>query len=203
MSSLMRIGLAPLAALALVTGCATTPTADVTRFHLGQPIPHDSLAVVPGAGIDGSSLEFRSYANDVARQFAALGFPTAANPAASAYIVTVTASQSAGIAPPKSSGLSIGFGGATGGSGGGMAGGVSVPVGGSGLSQVFNNQVALQMKRRSDNSIVWEGRANMQAAANSPNAPLTAAVPLLTSLLLRDFPGPSGQTLTVKLPQSN
>jgi hypothetical protein len=193
---------APLAAALVLSACATTPTAEVTRFHLNQPIPHDTLTVMAAAGVDGTSLEFRSYAGDVASQFAALGFPAAPVPAKSAYVVTVAASQTAGIAPPKSSGLSIGFGGATGGSGGGVGGGVSVPVGGSGPTQVRTNQLALQMKRRSDNSIVWEGRASQQVPANSANASLAAAVPLLTGLLLKDFPGPSGQTVTVKLPQA-
>ena len=149
----------PLAAALMVAGCATTPTAEVTRFHLNQPIPKDTLTVVPATGIDPASLEFRSYAEDVSRQFAALGFPPAPVPAKSAYVVTINATQSSGVAPPTSSPVSIGFGGATGGSGFGMGGGVSVPVGGSGAKMINNNQVALQMKRRSDNSIVWEGRA--------------------------------------------
>jgi hypothetical protein len=192
---------AALAAALVVAGCATsTPTAEVTRFHLNQPIPHDTLTVLPAAGVDGTSLEFRSYAGSVASQFAAIGFPAAPVPAKSAYVVTLNATQTGRMAPPRSSPVSIGFGGATGGGGGGVAGGVSVPVGGSGPSQINDNQLALQMKRRSDNSIVWEGRASQQVAANSANASLAAAVPVLTSVLLKDFPGPSGQTVTVRLP---
>lgn len=201
MSRFSNAILLPLAAAAMVAGCATTPTAEVTRFHLGQPIPHDTLAVVPATGIDGTSLEFRSYAGSVAQQFAALGFPAAPDPAKSAYIVSVNAIQTAGMAPPRSSPVSVGFGGATGGSGFGMGGGVTVPVGGSGPSQINNNQLALQMKRRSDNSIIWEGRASTQVAAGSANASLAASVPILTAVLLKDFPGVSGQTVTVKLPQ--
>jgi hypothetical protein len=191
----------PLAAAVMVAGCATTPTADVTRFHLNQPIPKDTLTVVPATGVDGTSLEFRSYANSVAQQFAAIGFPAAPNPDKSAYIVSVNATQTGRMAPPRSSPVSVGFGGATGGSGFGMGGGVSVPVGGSGPSQVNFNQLELQMKRRSDRSIVWEGRAATQAAAGSANASLAASVPILTAALLKDFPGLSGQTITVKLPQ--
>jgi hypothetical protein len=202
MSRFSKAMLVPLAAAMMVAGCTTTPTAQVTRFHLNQPIPKDTLTVVPATGIDPNSLEFRSYAEDVSRQFAALGFPPAPVPGKSAYVVTINAAQSSGVAPPTSSPVSIGFGGATGGSGFGMGGGVSVPVGGSGAQVVNNNQVALQMKRRSDNSIVWEGRASQQVPANSANASLAASVPLLTSLLLKDFPGLSGQTLTVKLPNT-
>jgi hypothetical protein len=192
---------APLAAALVVAGCATsTPTADITRFHLNQPIPKDTLTVVPAAGVDGTSLEFRSYAGSVASQFAAIGFPAAPVPAKSAYVVSVNATQTGRMAPPRSSPVSVGIGGATGGSGFGMGGGVTVPVGGSGPSQININQLALQMKRRSDNSIVWEGRASQQVPANSANASLAAAVPVLTSALLKDFPGPSGQTVTVRLP---
>ncbi len=201
MSRFSNAFLVPLGAAALLAGCATTPTADVTRFHLNQPIPKDTLTVVPATGVDGTSLEFRSYAGSVAEQFAALGFPAAPDPAKSAYIVSVNAFQTAGMAPARSSPVSVGFGGATGGSGFGMGGGVTVPVGGSGPSQINNNQLALQMKRRSDKSIIWEGRASTQVAAGSANASLAASVPILTAVLLKDFPGVSGQTVTVKLPQ--
>jgi hypothetical protein len=201
MSRFSNAILVPLAAAVMVAGCATTPTAEVTRFHLNQPIPKDTLTVVPAAGVDGTSLEFRSYAGSVAQQFAALGFPAAPNPDKSAYTVSVNATQMARMAPPRSSPVSVGFGGATGGSGFGMGGGVSVPVGGSGPSQINVNQVELQMKRRSDRSIVWEGRAATQVASGSANASLAASVPILTAALLKDFPGLSGQTITVKLPQ--
>jgi hypothetical protein len=202
MSRFSNAILAPLAAATLVAGCATTPTAEITRFHLGQPIPKDTLTVLPAAGVDGTSLEFRSYAGSVAQQFAAIGYPASPDPNRSAYIVTVNATQTARLAPPRSSPVSVGIGGATGGSGFGMGGGVTVPVGGSGPSQVNFNQLALQMKRRSDTSIIWEGRASSQIAAGSANASLAAAVPVLTSLLLKDFPGLSGQTVIVNLPAS-
>jgi hypothetical protein len=69
--------LAVAAALALAA-CASTPTAEVTRFHMGQPIPSDTIRVVPSpdpvAPGTAQSLEFRTHANIIAQDLARHGF---------------------------------------------------------------------------------------------------------------------------------
>jgi hypothetical protein len=75
---------------------------------------------------------------------------------------------------------------------------VSVPVGPARSDEVRTNFLGLQIRRRSDGSMVWEGRAVQDVAADAPAAALNAALPVLSKALLSDFPGPSGQTVKVK-----
>jgi hypothetical protein len=56
------------------------------------------------------------------------------------------------------------------------------------------------MRRRSENTTVWEGRAVEQVSGNAQGT-LNAAVPRLSRALLKDFPGPSGQTVRVQSPR--
>ncbi len=185
--------LAPIALSLLIVGCATQPATEVTRFHLGQPIPSDSIALVATTGVDATSLEFRSQAAVVARDLDAVGLhPATGNN--SAYIGVLQVAQSTRVGPPKSSPFQIGIGGST----GGFGGGVSVPVGTPRANEVRTNLLSLQIRRRSDNSMVWEGRAVQDIAADAPASALTAALPALSRALLGGFPGPSGVTIKVK-----
>jgi hypothetical protein len=72
-----------------------------------------------------------------------------------------------------------------------------VPVGNARSNVVLTNMLALQIRRRSENTMIWEGRAIEQAPSGS-QATLTAAVPRLSAALLKEFPGLSGQTVRVK-----
>lgn len=190
-------GLLVAATLALA-GCASTPTIEVTRFHLGQPTPSDAVAVVPAPGVDGTGLEFRSHAMAVERDLQGAGFRTIGGDGRSAYVCTLRAEQTTRAAGQRSSGMSIGLGGSTGGRNSSFGGGVTVPVGGSGATMVRVNQLALQIKRRSDNSVIWEGRAVQEIASSAAGSNLTAAVPVLSRALFSGFPGPSGQTVRVR-----
>lgn len=182
------------AGLALA-GCATgSSDIEVTRFHLGVPIPKDRIAVVAAPGTDAQSLEFRTYADAVARELAAAGFaPGTPN----AYRGVLKVEQTSYEGPPKSSGLSIGLGGFTGGNVG-VGGSVAVPVGGNRPNTMRATRLSLAIVRESDNSQIWEGRAEQALSANSPAAGGGAPVPALARALLKDFPGTSGQTVKVK-----
>jgi hypothetical protein len=184
---------ASLALVVLLAGCATQPATEVTRFHLGQPIPSDSIALVPATGGDANSLEFRSQAAIVARDLDAVGLHPASG-ANSAYVGTLKVEQSTRVGPPKSAPFQIGIGGAT----GGFGAGVSVPVGAPRTGEVRTNFLSLQIRRRSDASMVWEGRAVQDIAADAPASALNAALPALSKALFSGFPGPSGQTVKVK-----
>jgi len=185
---------ATLAVACFIAGCATPPMTEVTRFHLGQPIPSDSIVLLPAADRDGTSLEFRSQAAIVARDLDAVGLHPATDDR-SGYIGTLTIEQSTRIGPPKSSPFQIGFGGLT----GPVGGGVTVPIGGKRASEVRTNLLSLQIRRRSDRSIVWEGRAVQEIAADAPASALNSALPGLSKALLDNFPGTSGQTVKVKV----
>ncbi len=182
-----------------LAGCATsTPPAEVTRFHLGQPIPSDTLFLEAPAGVDAGSLEFRNHAEAVAKALDGVGLHPAATAAGAAYIGVLKVEQTVRAGVPKPSPFHIGIGGASFGGGVGVGGGVSVPVGKARPNDIHVNQLSLQIRRHSDNSVVWEGRASQQIAADAPAASLTAAVPVLARAMLSDFPGPNGQTVQVK-----
>jgi hypothetical protein len=54
------------------------------------------------------------------------------------------------------------------------------------------------IRRRSDGTVFWEGRAVGEARTGSAEAARTAAVERLAEALFRDFPGESGRTISVK-----
>jgi len=199
----MRLPLAPLAAtVLLLAGCASTPTADITRFNIGAPIPKDAIEVEAANAADANGLEWRSYADIVARELAAIGFARAggAGPR-SAYIAALSVQQTTRTGPPRSSGVSIGLGGASYGGGVGVGGGVTVPLGKRPSNELRENRLAVQIRRRSDSSVVWEGRAVQEVPADDAGASLGAAVPALAHALFADFPGANGKTIKVKLPR--
>jgi hypothetical protein len=192
----MRLYLPALLALA-VAGCASTPTVDVTRFHLGQPIPFDTISVVSASQ---TSLEDQARLKAVEAELARLGFRPTPDNGKSAYIATLRAEQTSRAGAPRGSPVNIGIGGGTRTGNVGIGGSVNVPVGGQRSGpRVFSNLVMLDIRRRSDEAIVWEGRALQEAPENSSMASLTQAMPALARALLKDFPGPSGQMVRVPL----
>jgi hypothetical protein len=184
------------AAMALA-GCATNSGIDVTRFHLNQPIPSDSIELQPAPGVDPNGLEFRNNAAVVAADLAANGFRQPERPGVSGYIGVLRVEQSSQFRQGNSSRATIGIGGATGGSNLRVGGNVQVPVGGGGGNTVLVNTLSLQMRRRSENTTVWEGRAVEQVPRNAQGS-LSASVPRLSRALFQNFPGPSGQTVRVQ-----
>jgi hypothetical protein len=189
------------AAIALAS-CATAPTAEITRFHLGGPIPSDTIRVVastdpvaPGTMVP---LEFRSYVAVISRDLAARGFrPVESGPSAYLAILVVQQTTRAGI--PQSAPFRIGIGGGGGSGNVGLGGGFSIPVGTPRNTDIRVNMVGLRIRRESDSTAVWEGRAVQEVPARASGASLTAAVPALSSALLSEFPGESGRTVIVKL----
>jgi hypothetical protein len=186
-----------LAAAVALAGCATNSGIDVTRFHLNQPIPADTIELVPSPGVDGNGLEFRNHAAVVANDLAVHGFRPPMRPGVSAYIGVLRAEQTSQFRQGNSSPFTLGVGAGTGGSNFRVGGNVQVPVGGSGNNMVQVNMLSLQMRRRSESTTVWEGRAVEQVQGNAQGT-LTGAVPRLSRALLKDFPGPSGQTVRVQ-----
>lgn len=194
----MKTNLAILAAAAaLLAGCATTPGArptDVTRYHLGAPLPAGSVAVEPAAN-GPPSLESQGYADAVAAELARLGFAPGAG-AASQYIAAVSfvrTSRGQVRTPPK---FSIGLGGGSFGGGVGLGGGVSTGIGSKTLD-VYGVELMVQLRRRADGTVVWEGRAISEQLSGRPDAQPGATAQKLARALFTGFPGESGITITV------
>ena len=196
-------GLGALAGLALLSGCMTdagpTPPS-VTRFHLGQPIARSVIAIEPSDPADVGSVEFDAVADAVARELTRLGWTVEKRNARSEQVAVVGVTQESRIAPRRS-GVSIGIGGGTGSygrhGGVGVGGGVNVPVGRT-TNQLVATQLAVRIQRRSDATVAWEGRADYEARAGTPDASRAAAANRLAAALFRDFPGESGRTIRVR-----
>jgi hypothetical protein len=189
------------ASLALAA-CASTPTADITRFHMDQPIPSDTIRVVPSpdpvAPGTAQSLEFRTHANIVAQDLARHGFrPVETGPTAYLAILSVQQVTRAGM--PSSSPFRIGIGGGTTSGNVGIGGSVNVPLGQSRNNDLRVNVLDVRIRRASDSTAVWEGRAVQEIPARDQGSNLSAAVPALSRALFADFPGESGRTITVPL----
>ena len=195
-------GLALLSALTLVAGCATEDAgggASVTRFHLGQPIARGPIAVEAVDPRDTNGLEFSQIAASVARELTRLGWTVVPNNA-SEQVAMVSLTQQARPAARRS-GLTIGIGGGTGSygrhGGVGVGGGVAIPVGG-GSNLIVSSQLSVRIQRRSDATVAWEGRGQMDARAGTPFASRAAAADRLAAALFRDFPGESGRTIRAR-----
>jgi hypothetical protein len=189
---------------AALAGCATSnrggivAAPEVTRFHLGQQIARGQIAVEPFDAADGNSIEFRSYADAVARQLSALGWTVVNTVGQSEQVALVDVQQGSREMLRSRSPVSIGIGGGTGGWGSGIGGGVSFGLGGGGSRELVGTMLEVRIKRRSDGTVFWEGRATMEARAGSPEAERTVAVERLAGALFQDFPGESGRTISAR-----
>ena len=188
-----------------LAGCAAQiPESRVTRFHLGQPIAPGQIAVEPRDPSLSQDLEFQSYARIVQSELSRLGFDSATILSKS-ELVAVTEVRRSWRPTGQTSGssMSIGLGGA---SGGGWRGGTSVGLGGS-ISFPLGQQkeqmdvlteLSVRLKRRSDSTVIWEGRAESVARDGTPYANPEASVQRLAQALFQGFPGRSGEIITVK-----
>lgn len=210
MKALIAMAIA-LPALAL-TGCATTAggPVQVTRFHLGAPVVTGTLVVEPASGGSPASLEFKTYAAAVQTELMNYGYGAPpANDSGQFLAVVGFTRTTEEDGPAQRSGVSIGLGGGgftggggrRGGGGGvglGLGGGVSFPIGKPKQHYMILTELAVQIKRRSDGTVVWEGRARTAAPETAAAAQADIAAHKLASALFRGFPGESGRTITVR-----
>jgi hypothetical protein len=117
----MKRLLAPLAALALVAGCAPIFEARVARFS-ALPAPSQQTFAIQPRDVENNGLEFAFYANLVRQRLVGLGYAEAASTADAALIVQLDYT----VGPPREKirtrqGIG-GFGGGFGGFGGGFGG---------------------------------------------------------------------------------
>jgi len=197
-----------LPALALA-GCATTNggPVQVTRFHLGAPVVTGTLAVEPMAGGSPASLEFKTYAAAVQTELLNYGYNAPPPGDAGQFLAVVGFTRTTEAdGPAQRSGVSLGLGGGgftgggrRGGGGGiGLGGGISFPIGKPKQRYVILTELSVQIKRRSDATVVWEGRARTAAPETAAAAQTDATAHKLANALFRGFPGESGRTITVR-----
>jgi hypothetical protein len=192
-------------ALALA-GCETANPVQVTRFHLAQPIAPGSFSIEstpamgPGSPMAPDSIELNTYSDIVAGELTHLGFTRAAGPGSSELTVSVMVDR--GTRPDPNAGgssISFGIGGASFGRRSAVGGevGTTVPIGNR-VHFIVGTRMQVQIKRHSDGTAIWEGRAMTEAKGQSPDASPQAAVSKLAHAMFTGFPGESGRTITVK-----
>jgi len=190
-----KLVVAMLGTLALA-GCSTGPGVQVTRFHLNQPIATGQISVEPMMAVDRGSPEFQTYASIVGSELARIGFSEAPGLAKSEQVAVIQVDRMFFDGPPKSS-FSIGIGGGSYGWHGGAGGSVGTTFAGKPTQNVATRLI-VQIKRRSDGTTIWEGRAETHARFGTPEAQPAAAVQHLASAVFEGFPGVSGRTISVK-----
>ena len=184
---------APLLLAAALAACAggggkERPAAggiDVARFHLGEPVARAQIAIEPFDKADGNRPEFPAYAAAVGRQLSRLGWTVVPSTTQSEQIALIDLEQGSREAIAALSAARIGRG---------VSG--TVPAGTS--ANVTATLLEVAIRRRSDGTVFWEGRAVDESVTGSPGATRTAAIERLAGALFRDFPGESGRTIRVR-----
>lgn len=197
-------GLIGIAAIGLA-GCATTstlPPTEVVRYHLGNAVQPGTIVVQPMTGGAPASVEFKTYAAAVESALLKNGYTLPPAGTQPEYIATVGFTRTNRVGPPRQSPFSLGLGGGSfsGGRGGGvgLGGGVSFPIGKSRQQEIIVTELAVTIKRRVDQSPVWEGQAHTAADIRAVDANADAQAQKLADALFTGFPGESGRTIEVK-----
>ncbi|HWW65346.1 MAG TPA: DUF4136 domain-containing protein [Sphingomonadaceae bacterium] len=191
-------GLMAGAMLALAGCAAQVPPVQVTRFHLDQPIARGDIAVEPIDKAAADSLEYRVYADAVGRTLGTRGFRLAPDLPRSELVAVVDVRSGTREGMPGRSPVSIGLGGGSFGGGVGLGGGISFPIGKAKSGTLVTTELSVQIKRRSEGTVIWEGRARGEARAGTPYGTPNAMADRLAQALFTGFPGESGRTITVK-----
>ena len=204
--------LLPLAAMALLAGCAPSFEARVARFSVLPPTETKSFVIEARNPDYAGGLEFATYANMVRKEMLTNGFIEAATPAQANVVVLLDY----GIGAPQQqiqTRPGTGFnGGWAGGGGWGRYGGPgwggwgwNPYWGGGGWGGAWSQPevysvtrfpatMAMKMVRTADKASLFEGRAETISSSNN----LTVLMPSLVRAMFTQFPGNSGQTVRVR-----
>ena len=195
-----QIVLSSFLALSLAACTTAVPPVEVTRFHVGDPARAGTIAVEEMPGNPDVGLEFRTYAAAVDQELQRVGFTPAGAGARSDYVALLSFRRTFRPTGYDRSGnpVSVGVGGAVG-SGGysGMGVGIGINLSGRPKDMVAS-ELQVQIRRRSDSTTIWEGRALTQAREGTPAAQPGLAAQKLAAALIGGYPGESGRTITVK-----
>jgi|GEM_PF-213153 len=207
----MRLGF--IAGLALgLAACASSFKADVSRFQTQLPAPEgQSFAVVADDPALAGGLEFAVYADLVAAEMAELGYAQAASPEAANLLVRFDYGVDNGRERVRTTSVGAGFGrfghfgrfGRFGRFGGfgfrrSFAFGFYDPfLAGPEVRSftVYTSDIELKIDNAATGERLFEGQA--QAASRSNR--LQSLVPNLVDAIFTDFPGNSGETLSITI----
>jgi hypothetical protein len=158
---------------------------EVARFHLGQQVARGPIAIEAFDKADSNRPEFPAYRAAVEKQLVRLGWTVVPTTAQSEQIALIDLEQGSRQAIAALTAARIGRGVAPG------------AAAGSGAN-LTATLLEVAIRRRSDATVFWEGRAVAEAPTGSAEAARTAAVERLADALFRDFPGESGRIIRVR-----
>jgi hypothetical protein len=179
---------------ASLAGCSTTsgggggrsaPGLEVARFHLGEPIARAQIAIEPYDRADANSPDFPAAAAAVERELTRLGWTVQRTMGQSEQIALVDLTQGSREAIAAQTSARIGRGVAP------------LPATGSSAG-ITATLLEVGIRRRSDGTVFWEGRAVGEARTGSSEAAGAAMANRLAPALFRDFPGESGRTIRIR-----
>ena len=180
-----------IATAALLAACSTSGSGgraggvEVARFHLGEQVARAQIAIEPFDRADSNSADFPAYAAAVERELTRLGWTVVRTVGQSEQVALIDVTQGSreAIAPLASARI-------------GRNVAATAPTGSS--AGVVAPLLEVGIKRRSDGTVFWEGRAVGEARTGTPQAAPAAAVDRLAAALFRDFPGESGRTIRMR-----
>lgn len=186
-----KLLLSAIAALSL-SGCAIpTGPVEVTRFNrAAEGYSYGSGSYLVRSA--GDTLSMSPYLAAVSREMQRIGYSEKAGQSDIIAELDVDVSKAE---VNRQSPVSVGVGGGTGGYGSGVGVGVGINLGGKGTR--VRTTLSVRLLRRSDNLVIWEGRAEQSADTKSPAAQPGIAASKLAAALFKDFPGKSGETISV------
>ena len=184
-------------ALSLTLTACVVPTGpvEVTRFNRladGYVYGNGSYMATPAKADDALSLS--PYLAAVAREMQRVGYAEKREDSDVIAEVTVNARK---VEAAQRSPVSVGVGGSTGSYGSGVGVGLGLDISALGAKDRVETTLSVRLLRRADNLVIWEGRAVQSAGASSPAAQPGIAASKLAAALFADFPGKSGETVTV------
>jgi Domain of unknown function (DUF4136) len=184
--------LAALATLSLSACVIPTGPVEVTRFNRAAE------GFVYGSGsyavkTDADTLAMSPYLAAVAREMQRVGYGEAVQ---NSDVIAEVAVDVVRAEVKKDSPISVGVGGSTGSYGSGVGLGIGINLGG-GAGERVTTTLRVRLLRRADNLVIWEGRSAQSADAKSPAAQPGIAASKLAAALFKDFPGVSGETVSV------
>jgi hypothetical protein len=184
-------------AAALLAGCAATiPPVQVTRFHNSPQLSAGSVMIQPAGGGDPQSLEFRAYTAAVARELTTLGL-TESQDKTTPYVVMLDVGRDTREELARRSPVTIGVGGGSFGRSSGISLGTSFGLGKNRPRDVIVTRMAVQIRTRAADKVIWEGRAETEAPSRAPASQPGLAANKLAAALFSGFPGASGKTVRV------
>ena len=193
-----------LAALLLATSlaaCATGPgPVEVTRFiapeRTGELGAGSVFVATPD---DADSLALSPYKRAVAAELTDLGYRETARGQAT-QIADVRIQRFIVENGQRRGPVSVGVGGSTGSYGSGVGVGVGLNLNSLlGSRERIGTELAVAIRDAASGAVLWEGRADFDVGDKSPLAEADASARTLAAALFENFPGVSGETMTVKV----